>query len=163
MFFQTYFQIWVRLRINILCTYTVYLPLQACVLKKSYIHVNPNQSPNSDFFSMSPVRSRFYMTVDVFKWSKNFWWSVSNESMKIQAWIHIFFSRGDGVEETIWGKKSYSPCYKFNNKYSCICHVTVPLFFCFALFHYPCFYFEKFKRGRGLQHQNPFRLDSPMK
>lgn len=144
MFFQTYFQIWVRLRINILCTYTVYLPLQACVLKKSYIHVNPNQSPNTDFFSMSPVRSRFYMTVDVSKWSKNFWWSVSNESMKIQAWIHIFFSRGDGVEETIGGEKSYSPCYKFNNKYMS-CNCSPLLLFCIVSL--PMFLFREIQKG----------------
>ena len=145
MFFQTYFQIWVRLRINILCTYTVYLPLQACVLKKSYILVNPNQSPNTDFFSMSPVRSRFYMTVDVSKWSKNFWWSVSNESMKLQAWIHIFFFQGEkGLRRQYGGKNHIHPVI---NLITNICHVTVPLFFCFALFHYPCFYFEKFKKG----------------
>ena len=161
MFFQTYFQIWLRLRINILCTYTVYLPLQACVLKKSYIHVNPNQSPNSDLFSMSSVRSRFYMTVDVYPSDLK----ISDGAYPMNRWKFkrgstIFFQGEMGLKKKYGGKNHIHPVI---NLITNICHVTVPLFFCFALFHYPCFYFEKFKRGRGLQHQNPFRLDSPMK
>ena len=147
MFFQTYFQIWVRLRINILCTYTVYLPLQACVLKKSYIHVNPNQSPNTDFF-LCPQYDRG----STWRWMYPSDLKISDGAYPMNRWKFkrgsTFFFQGEmGLRRQYGGKNHIHPVI---NLITNICHVTVPLFFCFALFHYPCFYFEKFKKGEGV-------------